>query len=177
MSAGTEKIIAEQYLHINNGGVTFAVVDEGHGPMLRIRSSSFGTAQNTFQLHLRNTHLLHLGQMLLRAAEYESLYTPEYYNAPEESRIGRGLYGAGENWRVVRDGLYLRCGYTLVDRPNGYPGCLPDKWLGGSAGATTMTRSELKKVLELHEGAVGEPVEGMEYLMDTNNHLEDDSSL
>jgi hypothetical protein len=72
-----EKLIVEKYLHINNGGVTIAVIDCGRGPTIRIASSHFGNNEHEQKIHTNAETLRALGEMFIEASEskgYSAVY-------------------------------------------------------------------------------------------------------
>lgn len=64
------------YLHISNSGVRFRVIDVGHGPTVRVTSSSFGNMASTMDIHTDRESLAALGKMFTDAAsgEYSDTY-------------------------------------------------------------------------------------------------------
>jgi hypothetical protein len=56
------------YLHVGDGGVSFEVVDQGHGPTVVISSSHFGNDNLKFSFHTDQASLVQLSTMLLKAA-------------------------------------------------------------------------------------------------------------
>lgn len=71
--------IGKVYLHIDNGGVSFQVVNEGWGPTVKVKGSSFGHLTNSIRLHTDRKSLRALGQMFLDASNHSD-YTEEYCN-------------------------------------------------------------------------------------------------
>lgn len=64
------------YCHLFNGGMTFSIVDEDHGPTVKISSMVFGNLQQETKLMTDRPTLRMLGEMFLRAAERP--FSPEY---------------------------------------------------------------------------------------------------
>lgn len=64
------RTIEEVYCHIENGGVTFSVVDDGEGPTIRIQSAHYGNNKIKHDLHVTTRELALLGSMFSKAAEY-----------------------------------------------------------------------------------------------------------
>jgi hypothetical protein len=73
------KEIDKVYFHINNGGTTFSVQDEGFGPTIVVNQSHFGAADTTMKLHTTKESLKTLGEMFIKAAEKE--YSEQYCHA------------------------------------------------------------------------------------------------
>lgn len=65
------------YLHINNGGVSFAVTNED-GLALEIEASHFGNTTNKMKLFVKRDSLRKLGQMLIVASEQDEQKEVEY---------------------------------------------------------------------------------------------------
>jgi hypothetical protein len=65
---GTLDVRGEVYLHISNSGVTFRVIDLGHGPTVRVTLSSFGNMASTLDIHTDRESLAMLGKMFTDAA-------------------------------------------------------------------------------------------------------------
>lgn len=68
---GGDKTIEELYFHLFNGGATFSVVDEGHGATIQVKSASFGNMDHKMKLHTTHNALRELGEMFIRASEYQ----------------------------------------------------------------------------------------------------------
>lgn len=68
MSDETLDVKGEVYLHISNSGVTFRVIDVGHGPTVRVSASSFGNMLSTLDIHTDPESLAALGKMFTDAA-------------------------------------------------------------------------------------------------------------
>ena len=60
----TTKVLAELDGHINNGGLTFKVVDFGAGPTLRITSSHFGNNVHCHDMIMTRDYMKALGKTL-----------------------------------------------------------------------------------------------------------------
>lgn len=69
--------IASAYFHIENGGTTFKVVDEGYGPTVVLASSHFGTNSVEHRLHVRPEDLKVLARMFDVAAN-DKRYSETY---------------------------------------------------------------------------------------------------
>lgn len=85
------------YWHVGNSGVTFEVVDEGHGPTLVVRSGAFGNLKSTFEARTDEYSMRLLGLMLLNAASrrYSEIYChPAHVELPRK----RGAEQAQEAW-------------------------------------------------------------------------------
>jgi hypothetical protein len=70
-------VVGEVYAHIGNGGVTFAVHDEGRfGPKIQIRSRHFGNNEITQDLLTTPQVLEELGKLFTQAAAhtYQGVY-------------------------------------------------------------------------------------------------------
>jgi hypothetical protein len=65
------------YLHIGDGGVSFEVVDQGHGPTVVISSSHFGNDNLKFSFHTDQASLVQLSTMFLKAA-FGKKYSKDY---------------------------------------------------------------------------------------------------
>lgn len=162
-----ENIIAEQYLHIGNSGVTFQVVDMGHGPTIRVLSSSLGNMVHQFTLHVRPENLTALGEMFKDAAGFK--FSQQYCNVTEPSRVGRGVQKDSKNWNLAMNGKFLlkhrsetvrdTFGSTLTMTPE-------DEWLSFErrSRATVLTLDEAMAVIDNYPGAALFPVAGVEYL-------------
>ena len=74
------RVIDETYLHISNGGTTFAVVDGGQGPTLEVRFGTFGH-QQVLTLHTTTEALRALGEMFIDASEHERYSDPYCFAA------------------------------------------------------------------------------------------------
>jgi hypothetical protein len=77
--------VGSVYAHIGNSGVTFSVVDEGHGPQINIRSSTFGNNEIVQKV------MADLAALFAKAAEHE--FSEEYCNAgynPDNRERGSG---------------------------------------------------------------------------------------
>jgi hypothetical protein len=103
------KEVASVYLHIGNGGVTFSVVDEGYGPVVKIRSISLGTNVISQEIHVSNDELAALSKMFDYASKK---YYSEYYcnHAQVEEVSPYGLLG--EDFELERESRHNACGQT-----------------------------------------------------------------
>lgn len=63
------KEIASVYFHINNGGVTFKVLDEGWGPTIEVSSSHFGNNVSSQKVHITKQGLHALARLFEHAAD------------------------------------------------------------------------------------------------------------
>ncbi len=70
MAHETGNVIDEVYLHISNGGVTFAVRDSGHGPEVVVESSTFGNNVITQKVLVAPRVLMRLAKMFVAAANH-----------------------------------------------------------------------------------------------------------
>lgn len=66
-----ETVVEKLYLHINNGGVTFKVVDSELGPTIEIEASSFGHITNGVKLYVTPDVLFELSDVFRKAARYD----------------------------------------------------------------------------------------------------------
>lgn len=73
------KEITSAYLHIGNSGVTFSVIDEGFGPCIVIKSSSFGTNVIEQKIHVSKHELAVLSSLFDFASNKD--YSEVYCNA------------------------------------------------------------------------------------------------
>lgn len=71
------KEVSSVYFHIDNGGVSFSVVDEGSGPVIEITASHFGHKTMNSRLGIKAEELAVLGEMFKHAAQYDG-YSKEY---------------------------------------------------------------------------------------------------
>jgi ferredoxin len=69
--------IASVYFHIGNGGVSFSVLDKGHGPVVKIDSSHFGNNVTSQELYVRPEDLTVLARLFRTAADHEG-YSKSY---------------------------------------------------------------------------------------------------
>jgi hypothetical protein len=181
-----EKVIEEQYLHIGNSGATFSVIDEGYGPTIKVRTSSFGNMQNEFRLHVQKSNLVELGKMFLAASGYT--FSQDYCNATEPTAHLRGLFYGEENWHVMKDGKYLRL--WLPDGISGDDSDHSDEvgndpitltrgdlwgkngqgpvWLDEPNLATEYSLEDARYCVSMLPGASIVAVAGMEYLVQEN---------
>lgn len=70
------EVIGEVYFHINNGGITFEVKDEGFGPTIEINATHMGHITNKIKLHT-NKHGINMLASLLNEAKMVE-YSKEY---------------------------------------------------------------------------------------------------
>lgn len=75
------KTIDHVNFHINNGGVSFSVIDEGYGPTIKIEQSHFGAATSTITLKTDPESLKTLGEMLIGASTEN--FSETYCCAPQ----------------------------------------------------------------------------------------------
>lgn len=71
-----EKMIGEVYFHINNGGLTFQVIDEGFGATIQIEMSHMGHTTNKIKLHTNKDGIKALAKLLKKAKNVE--YSKDY---------------------------------------------------------------------------------------------------
>jgi hypothetical protein len=86
------KIVGNVYLHVGNSGATIAVVDSGYGPMLQIKTSSFGNLNQTTEILTTRAGLVALRDMLDDALRLDGhFFSAEYVHAaqPEGKAMGR----------------------------------------------------------------------------------------
>lgn len=69
-------LVAESYMHINNGGVTISVVDTSNGPRIDISASHFGNVTNGMKLYVNSSVLRELADMLERASRFNFTHDP-----------------------------------------------------------------------------------------------------
>lgn len=81
----------ELYFHIGNGGVTVSVTNE-NGPTLNISANHFGHITNSMKLYMTRESLKELGDMLIRASEYNDFDEPYCY-AVESENIRKKRFG------------------------------------------------------------------------------------
>lgn len=65
----SKKILGSTYLHLNNGGITFSICDEGHGPVIEVRSSHFGNIVHTLSVNTDMESIKQLCTMFYLAIE------------------------------------------------------------------------------------------------------------
>ena len=68
--------VAEAYMHINNGGVTIAVVDTDSGPRLDINAKHFGNKTNGMELFVTSETLHELAFLLDQASKFKFTAKP-----------------------------------------------------------------------------------------------------
>lgn len=71
------KVLSEVYLHIDNGGITFGVVDTKFGPAVQVSASHYGHLTNDMLIYIRPKDLKRLGALFEGASEYP--FQPEYF--------------------------------------------------------------------------------------------------
>lgn len=86
MSDDGTDVRGEVYLHISNSGVRFQVIDVGHGPTVRVTSSSFGNMVSTLDIHTDRESLAELGRMFTEAAN--ATYSSGTYVCKASARRG-----------------------------------------------------------------------------------------
>lgn len=69
------KVLSEVYLHINNGGITFGVIDTQFGPAIQVSAGHFGHLTNDMLIYVRPEDLKRLGTLFEGTSEY-SFSTP-----------------------------------------------------------------------------------------------------
>lgn len=69
------KEIDEAYLHISQGGITFAVVDKGMGPTIQISLSNMGHSQ-VIEVFTNADSLAAIGEMFLEASKHRGYSAP-----------------------------------------------------------------------------------------------------
>lgn len=77
------------YLHVGNSGVTFEIVDEGHGPTVLIHWGSFGNLVSELKVMTDKDALTKLGNLFLDAAlkEYSPVYCNRAYDTSTEGGV------------------------------------------------------------------------------------------
>lgn len=75
---------ASLYFHINNGGVTLAVEDNGDGPCIVLKSSHFGHQTGRVSVNIKRAALGRVASMFTDAAAME--YSPDSCVAAELPR-------------------------------------------------------------------------------------------
>lgn len=83
---GAPKELGKVYLHVSDSGATFSVVDEGYGPTVKVRTSSFGNLEQVLKVHADKASLIALGKMFSAAAQYEG-FTENYCNNARPSSV------------------------------------------------------------------------------------------
>jgi hypothetical protein len=78
-------VISETCLGMGDGGFTFAIVDDGHGPCLETRSSHFGNCENTLRVLTTLDGLKSMRDVLDKAIAHQG-YSKEYCYAAKPSR-------------------------------------------------------------------------------------------
>ena len=131
MAGEAGNVIDEVYLHISNGGVTFAVRDSGHGPEVVVESSTFGNNAISQRVLVAPRVLTRLAKLFVAAAnhaaagKFSATYCCEADYRDEASGDPRDNAG----------------GSPGGPPPGAMPGTPPPcatrraKWIGGSAGA------------------------------------------
>lgn len=66
------------YCHIGNGGVTFSIEDNGHGPEVVISSSHFGNNTSSQSVAVDHDTLKQIRDMFIKACELEYSNTYPY---------------------------------------------------------------------------------------------------
>ncbi len=64
------------YLHVNNGGITFSVIDEGFGPTIYIDQNQFGAITTEQKVHTTTDALRSIGELFIEASkgDFSDLY-------------------------------------------------------------------------------------------------------
>jgi len=116
------KEVATAYFHIGNGGVSFSVLDKGHGPVIKVDSSHFGNNVTSQEVFVRQEDLIVLARLFDEAANYEGYSSPYCYAAQAESSYP----------------------YSLID------GFAPEH--GGLAGCDSYSDKEIQDLVDLSVG-------------------------
>lgn len=61
-------VMGDIHLHVNNGGITFGVIDEGFGPTIFIHQSHMGAIHTEQRVHTTKDMLRSVGEMFLAAS-------------------------------------------------------------------------------------------------------------
>ncbi len=69
-------IKGEVHLHVNNGGISFGVVDEGFGPTILVNQNHFGAIDTEQRVHTTKDMLRQVGEMFIKASKEE--YSENY---------------------------------------------------------------------------------------------------
>lgn len=94
MSEEIEEAVEEMYMHIGNSGVTLSVCDEGFGPKLVLRQSTFGSSKSEVSV-LTTKECIRAAAILLYKASFHD-FSDEYCHAAgtrldEDSDAGKYL--------------------------------------------------------------------------------------
>lgn len=108
MTKTEHKEVAEMYLHINNGGVAFKVLQAEYtfsdsarskAPILEVSAGHFGQETNRMRLQVRPEALKVLGEMLVRASNMvvadESPVALEFVENPRHVKYGDSITDLG----------------------------------------------------------------------------------
>ena len=70
------KEIGRVYFHINNGGISFSVIDRGYGPTIKVECGHFGHQTNHIEFHTTEKGLECLSRLFEHACskDYSQLY-------------------------------------------------------------------------------------------------------
>lgn len=82
-----EKVIGKVYLDVGDSGVSFIIKDEGHGPTIEIKSSSFGNLAQSFKIHTTYAGLTDLAELFDMASK--DCYSKDYIYAAHPLRANR----------------------------------------------------------------------------------------
>lgn len=92
---------ASLYFHINNGGVTLAIEDNGDGPVLVLKANHFGHLVGRVSVGIRREDIQEVSDMLHVAAGMT--FSPDSCVAASlQSKRGPGVA-----WMAIRDAMAL----------------------------------------------------------------------
>lgn len=123
--------IDEAYLHISQGGLSFAVVDDGHGPTILLTLSNMGHEQKT-EIHTDADALAAIGEMFIEASKHKGYSAPWFESARFMDRgfhrvtrsVGR-LRDEGKN--VEADALMAKANLLRAADEESRAGCATSK--------------------------------------------------
>lgn len=100
--------VGSVYLHIDNGGVYFSVLDTGSGPAVQVSASHFGHPTAQTKVMLDRYGLKALAELFTRAAVHEYKDAPYCCAAHLSSIDGEHVNRDGTPW-VVTEGSCCSC--------------------------------------------------------------------
>lgn len=84
-----KSVVPSVYVHINNGGVEFKVIDGRYGPKVVIKATHFDNQTNGIELNLNKEAFIELADMFKSASEFNFLNKENNYSSISSDDIFR----------------------------------------------------------------------------------------